>query len=101
MRRGDRLHMPDEEISIEIRRASDGPLMINLSEDRTLAFLSPRTRQMTLDEYLDISSFDAFNDAVRKGVVKVSGVPHDIEEIRRRRAQADDVEEQMEWDDLL
>jgi len=99
--------MPDEEISIEIRRATDGPLMINLSDDRRLAFMSPRPRLMTLDEYLDISSFDAFNDAVRKGVVKVSGVPHDIERIRRRRVRtdegkrADDVEEQMEWDDLL
>ena len=101
--------MPDEKDHIEIRRTTDGPLMINLSEDRRLAFMSQRSRRMTLDEYLDVSSFDAFKDAERKGVIKVSGVPHEIEEIRSWRAQPvereregmGDVEEQMEWDDLL
>jgi len=99
--------MPVESL-IVLHRTTDGPLMINLEEGRTMAFISRKPRAMTIEEYVEVSAFHAFEDAVRNGCLVVSGVPDDIEEIRREATPKEVVEPpgepkeiQMEWDDHL
>ena len=90
------IHMAPQ---ITIERKTEGPLIINLSPDRVLALMSRRKRVLTLDEYIDLSSFPEFEAAIEKGLILLSGLPDDVDEIKKKDTIERDHILEMEWDD--